>query len=301
MPGKNRALKGKTRCVGVRQLQQAISGAAGEVSSAPGAIWSVPEALAICSEVEEHCVARGSGVRAFRRESVRRKSIPSRERQAKEHSVGIASGERALRCGERITIGAREKLGVRLGALGTLVPARAECFTPEGARSILLLLWRGSLSTKRPQRLAEAPGLLMTGAGIGVGTGAGTGAGIGVGTGAGLEVGTRAGTGAGIGAGTGASRDSIYATCMIGRTGHEPEMGAAHTPWAPPTPGASRAECSCLVTPKHSDNARRRQNRVLAPGDVRVECLRPSTSEHTTSSPLRQSTDPLSGGVRAEP
>ncbi|KAI5837090.1 hypothetical protein DFP73DRAFT_601392 [Morchella snyderi] len=51
MPGKNRALKGKMWCVGVRQLQQAISGAAGEVSSAPGAIWSASEALGICSEV----------------------------------------------------------------------------------------------------------------------------------------------------------------------------------------------------------------------------------------------------------
>ncbi|KAI5842381.1 hypothetical protein DFP73DRAFT_595735 [Morchella snyderi] len=84
-----------------------------------------------------------SGGRAFRRESIRMKSIPSRERQAKEHSVGIASGVKALRRGERITIGAREKLSIRLGALGTLVRARAECFTPEGARGILLLLWRG--------------------------------------------------------------------------------------------------------------------------------------------------------------
>ncbi|KAI5838605.1 hypothetical protein DFP73DRAFT_599836 [Morchella snyderi] len=38
------ALRGKTRCVGVRQLQQAISGAPREVSSPP-------EALAICSGV----------------------------------------------------------------------------------------------------------------------------------------------------------------------------------------------------------------------------------------------------------
>ncbi|KAI5838480.1 hypothetical protein DFP73DRAFT_600012 [Morchella snyderi] len=51
MPGKNRALKGKTRCVAVRQLQQAISGAVEEVSSAPVTIWSAPEALAICSGV----------------------------------------------------------------------------------------------------------------------------------------------------------------------------------------------------------------------------------------------------------
>ncbi|KAI5842667.1 hypothetical protein DFP73DRAFT_596024 [Morchella snyderi] len=118
MPAKNRGLNGKTRCIGVRQLQQAISGAAGE-------------------------------------------------RQARERFVEIASGERAFRRGERITIEAREKPSIRLGALGTLVRARAECFTPERDRSILLLLWRGSLSTKhpghpeRPQRLAEAPGLLM--------------------------------------------------------------------------------------------------------------------------------------------
>ncbi|KAI5840229.1 hypothetical protein DFP73DRAFT_597641 [Morchella snyderi] len=116
---------------------------------------------------EEHCIARASGERAFRREGVRRKSIPSRGRQAKEHSVGIAPGERALRRGERITIGTREKPSIRLGALGTLVRARAECFAPERARSILLLLWRGSLSTERPGRperpqcLVEAPGLLM--------------------------------------------------------------------------------------------------------------------------------------------
>ncbi|KAI5839268.1 hypothetical protein DFP73DRAFT_598915 [Morchella snyderi] len=65
MPGKNRALRGKTRCVGVHQVQQAILGAAGEVSSAPGAVGSAPgavgsapgavgsapEALAICSGV----------------------------------------------------------------------------------------------------------------------------------------------------------------------------------------------------------------------------------------------------------
>ncbi|KAI5850459.1 hypothetical protein DFP73DRAFT_591330 [Morchella snyderi] len=99
-----------------------------------------------------------SGGRAFRRESVRRKSIPSRKRQAKEHSVGIASGERALRRGECITIGACEKLSIRLGALRALVRARAECFTPEGARGILLLFWRASLST---ECLTEAPGLLM--------------------------------------------------------------------------------------------------------------------------------------------
>ncbi|KAI5845891.1 hypothetical protein DFP73DRAFT_594087 [Morchella snyderi] len=45
------ALMGKTRCAGVHQVQQAISGAAGEVSSAPGVIGSAPEALAICPGV----------------------------------------------------------------------------------------------------------------------------------------------------------------------------------------------------------------------------------------------------------
>ncbi|KAI5837089.1 hypothetical protein DFP73DRAFT_601391 [Morchella snyderi] len=104
-----------------------------------------------------------SGGRASRREGVRRKSIPSRERQAKEHSFGIASGERALHRGECITIGAREKLSIRLGALGALVRARPECFTPVCARGILLLLWKGSLSIERPgrperlERLADAP------------------------------------------------------------------------------------------------------------------------------------------------
>ncbi|KAI5845802.1 hypothetical protein DFP73DRAFT_593968 [Morchella snyderi] len=141
MPGKNRALKGKTRCVGVGQLQQAISGATGERASG----------------VSRRYVAV-SGERALRRDGVSRKSILWQECQAKEHSVGIESGERTLRWGEHITIGAREKPSIRLGTLGTLVRARAECFTPEHARSILLLLWRGSLSTERPQRLAEAPG-----------------------------------------------------------------------------------------------------------------------------------------------
>ncbi|KAI5839763.1 hypothetical protein DFP73DRAFT_598026 [Morchella snyderi] len=69
----------------------------------------------------------------------------------------MASGERAFRQGERITIGAREKPSICLGALGTLMRPR----------SILLLLWRCSLSTERPgrperpPRLAEPPGLLM--------------------------------------------------------------------------------------------------------------------------------------------
>ncbi|KAI5841737.1 hypothetical protein DFP73DRAFT_596311 [Morchella snyderi] len=152
MPGKNRALKGKMRCVGVRQLQQAISDAAGEVKELTEGLRSSHKRFSRrrrAPGVSRRYVAV-SGERALRRDVVRRKSIPWRERQAKEHSVGIVSGERALRRGERITIGASEKLSIRLGALGTLVCARVECFTPEGARSILLLLWRGMFVYRTP-------------------------------------------------------------------------------------------------------------------------------------------------------
>ncbi|KAH0609967.1 uncharacterized protein H6S33_012513 [Morchella sextelata] len=66
-------------------------------------------------------------------------------------------------------------------------------------------------------------------------------------------------------------------------------QGAAPTPWAPGTPGAAKAECSCQASPGQGPHARRRHSRVLTPGVATAGCSRQASPQQGARARRRHS------------